>query len=295
MSSESAAASGAVRHETFNGQPVMRLSLANGDTALITLQGAQVISWSTAAQGEHFFLSPRAVWDGQSAVRGGVPICFPQFNQRGPLVKHGFARNLPWVLESSHQSETGDHAQAVFLLKDDPQTRAWWPHGFESRLFVKLSKGSLCMTLDLHNTGSDAFSFTGALHSYLRVNDIAQLCLEGLDGLARWDAVRDLHAVQQGAIRFDGEYDSVFASSGHPVRPMVLRDLQGGASLIVENSASWGNVVVWNPGAALCAQLKDMPEDGHRTMLCVEAACVDEPVTLQPGARWSGRQRLSEH
>ena len=289
--SESTAASDPIRHETFNGQPVVRLSLANGDTAVVALHGAQVISWSTAAQGEHFFLSPRAVWDGQAAVRGGVPICFPQFNQRGPLVKHGFARNLPWVLESAHRNESGDHAQAIFLLKDDERTRAWWPHGFEARLIVQLAKGSLRMTLDLHNTGSDAFSFTGALHSYLRVNDVAQLSLEGLDGLARWDAVRDLRNVQQGAIRFDGEYDSVFASTD---RPMVLRDLSGGASLIIENSASWGNVVVWNPGAKLCAHLKDMPEDGYRTMLCVEAACVDEPVTLPPGARWSGRQRLSE-
>lgn len=281
---------GAVRNETLNGQPVVRLTLANGDTAVIALHGAQVISWNTLDGGEHLYLSPHAVWDGQAAVRGGVPICFPQFNLRGPLAKHGFARNLPWSLESWLQQE--DHVHAVFLLKDDAQTRTWWPHGFEARLVVQLAEGSLRMTLDLHNTGADAWSFTGALHSYLRVDDIEQLRLEGLDGLARWDAVRDLHDVQQGAIHFDGEYDSVFTSS--PQRPMILRGLQGGAALGVENSASWGNVVVWNPGAALCAQLKDMPENGYRGMLCVEAACVDKPVTLQPGERWSGRQRLSE-
>ena len=289
MTASAFSATGAVRNETFNGQPVVRLSLANGDTTVIALHGAQVISWNTQREGEHFFLSPKAVWDGQAAVRGGVPICFPQFNQRGPLVKHGFARNLPWSLESSELHDDG--VQAVFVLRDDEHTRAWWAHGFEARLIVQLSPGQLRMTLDLHNTGADAWSFTGALHSYLRVNDIETLRLDGLEGLARWDAVRDLHDTQNGAITFDGEYDSVFAPA---TRQMTLRDAEGASPLTVEHSPNWGNVVVWNPGAKLCAQLKDMPENGYRSMLCVEAACVDAAVTLQPGARWSGWQQLSE-
>ncbi|WP_264293989.1 aldose epimerase family protein [Diaphorobacter aerolatus] len=159
MSGTQAVGADRVRNETLDQQPVVRLSLANGDTVVIALHGAQVLSWSTSSAGEHLFLSPRAVRDGKAAIRGGVPICFPQFNQRGPLAKHGFARNLPWRLESTAQ--TAGDAEAIFLLQDDARTRDWWPHGFEARLIVQLAPGSLCMTLDLFNSGVDAWSFTG--------------------------------------------------------------------------------------------------------------------------------------
>ena len=51
-------------------------------------------------------------------------------------------------------------------------------------------------------------------------------------------------------------------------------------------------MVVWNPGAEKTAQLKDMPADDWRKMLCVEAALVFEPALLPPGEEWSGMQTL---
>ena len=77
------------------GQPCIRLDTDHGDSALVALHGAQVLSWTVAGR-ERLYLSPRALFDGRSAIRGGIPLCFPQFNQRGPLPKHGFARNLAW-------------------------------------------------------------------------------------------------------------------------------------------------------------------------------------------------------
>ena len=59
-------------------------------------QGAQVLSWVSDGR-ERLFLSPRSALDGSAPIRGGVPVCWPQFNQRGDLPKHGFARHLPWL------------------------------------------------------------------------------------------------------------------------------------------------------------------------------------------------------
>ena len=54
----------------------------------------------------------------------------------------------------------------------------------------------------------------------------------------------------------------------------------------------WAHTVVWNPGAAKCASLSDMPADGWQRMLCVEAAQVYESIHIAPGDFWQGAQRL---
>jgi glucose-6-phosphate 1-epimerase len=271
----------------FQGLESLRLILPSGDSAVVALQGAQTVSWTTADGVERLYFSPGAVVDGHTALRGGVPVCFPQFNQRGPLVKHGFARLLIWQLESSAVS--AEAVTAVLALRDSEQTRAWWPQGFVARIEVRLEANHLRISLSALNSGDEAWDFTVALHSYLQVRDVQQVQLDGLDALARWDAVRDVHGVQSGSIAFAGEYDSVFAAGPALSQPLQLHGA-GVDALAITQSPSWSNVVVWNPGAALCARLADMPADGYRHMLCVEAACVDQAVHLAPGDSWSGWQ-----
>lgn len=270
--------------ENYQGQPCIRLHTPQGDTALVALQGAQVLSWVAGGR-ERLYLSPRAVLDGQAAIRGGIPLCFPQFNQRGPLPKHGFARNLAWSADAAQAD--ADTTRLVLHLQDGVHTRAWWPQAFAAQLDVVLAPGQLQVVCSVHNTGGEAWDFTIALHSYLRVDDIAQARVQGLAGCARWDAVADVHGTQSGDIAFAGEYDSVFAAS-----PSPLNLLDGAQGLDITQSPSMGQTVVWNPGAALCARLPDLPPDGYRHMLCVEAAQIDTPVRLAPGAVWSGAQQL---
>jgi len=212
-------------------------------------------------------------------------VCFPQFNMRGNLPKHGFARNLAWRADGA---QAGEGVTRLSLhLTDVERSRVWWPQAFAVRLDVVLSEGQLQVECAVRNTGAVAWDFTIALHSYLRVDDIAQVGLQGLDGCARWDAVADVRSVQQGPIGFAGEYDSVFASA---LAPLQVHD--GTHRLDVAQSPTMGQTVVWNPGAALCARLADMPPEGHAHMLCVEAAQIDTPVHLAPGASWTGWQRL---
>lgn len=267
----------------FQGQPARALQLPGGDRVVVALHGAQVLSWQAADGAERLFLSSKALFDGHSAIRGGIPVCWPQFNTRGPLPKHGFARNLPWTVEPASEPGT-----LHLSLRDSDATRAMWPAGFAAELTVTLAPGCLRVALAVHNTGDAPWSFTAALHTYLRVDDATEARLEGLQGAARWDAVRDERSTEaRSALRFGEEFDSVYAAPAAP-----LRLVQRSGALQITQGSSCPECVVWNPGPALNARLADMPTDGWREMLCVEAACIDTPVSLAPGAHWQGWQEL---
>ncbi|HYP72184.1 MAG TPA: D-hexose-6-phosphate mutarotase, partial [Variovorax sp.] len=98
----------------------------------------------------------------------------------------------------------------------------------------------------------------------------------------------DRHVEMAPALRFEGEFDSVYTSAADG-----LRLVQPSGTLAIRQSASCTETVVWNPGAQLSAKLADMPDDGYRHMLCVEAARIDEPVQLHGGGQWTGWQELT--
>lgn len=272
---------------TFAGLPAFRLELPCGDHLVVAEQGAQVLSWRAGGR-ERLYLSPCSPNDGQTAIRGGIPVCFPQFNQRGPapgLPKHGFARQLPWSALPAQCH--ADSAQLRFQLQSSERSRAWWPQDFEAQLDLTLAPGSLDVALTVRNTSPVSWAFTGALHTYLAVDDLAGLWVSGLGGCAEWDSVADRHASAAPQLRIAGEFDRVYtAATGR----YELQD--GPHRLGIAQSAGWAHTVVWNPGPERCASLPDMPADGWRHMLCIEAAQVFEPLTLAPGAAWQGAQRL---
>ena len=265
--------------------PCVELSLPSGERASVALFGGQLLSWVTADGVERIYLSPKALFDGATPIRGGVPVCFPQFNLRGPLPKHGIARTLPWQAQ-----DTGDTACARLRLSDSDATRRWWPQAFDATLTVQLAPQRLRLAFEVRNTDSVDWPFALALHSYLRVEAIEQARLCGLQGLPYWDAVEDAEATERDdEIEFTEQFDRVYS---HVPDGAVLELRQGGAPLKITQSDTLTETVVWNPGADLSAALTDMPADGFRRMLCVEAAAVREPLELAPGASWWGRQSL---
>ena len=282
----------------MQGQPCVQLRTPCGASATVALLGAQLLSWIPAAGGERLYLSPRAVFDGRSAIRGGIPVCFPQFNARGPLPKHGFARNRAWQV-----LDPGSETHVTLRLCDDDASRALWTAAFDLRLHIVLGTNHLRITLEVRNTGNSPWSFTGALHTYLRVNDLARIQLSGLQQLPVWDAVRDQRGTESAApLVFNQECDRVYTAAGHTVTMQAVKPVATSSPIVgltkndglrISQSASFANTVVWNPGAVLCATLADLPADGFRHMLCVEAACVDIPVLVAPGTIWKGWQELT--
>ena len=271
--------------ETIHGQAGWKLTLDQGDTLMVTEQGAQVVSWLSQGR-EQLFLSPLNVWDGVKAIRGGIPVCFPQFNQRGTLPKHGFARNMVWQFGQALVTEQGINLDLT--LTHNPATQKIWNCAFEARIAIALSPGSLKVTLSVSNLGTQALEFSGALHTYLAVSGISTATLRGLQGQAEWDAVRDAHTQASETLTFQGEFDRVYAASP---KALVLRDST--RVLEISQSPSWGQTVVWNPGATLCATMDDMPKNGYDQMLCVEAAQVFSPIAVPAHGQWHGWQNFT--
>jgi glucose-6-phosphate 1-epimerase len=266
------------------GIDCVRLGI-EGASVTVSRFGAQVLSWVPADGKERLFLSERAVVDGTSPIRGGVPICFPQFSGLGSLPKHGFARIREW--QTTDAADT--NADLVFSLESDQQTRSLWPHAFAARFAISLSALGLTMQFSVRNTGDAAFAFTGALHSYFRIAAIEHVALSGLGGCEYRDAA-DADAVRResnAAIRFEAEVDRVYHDAP---RELVLKTPEGALSIA---SDGFADTVVWNPGATLCARMPDMAPDGYRYMVCVEAAAARLPVRVLPGQSWTGRQTLT--
>ena len=266
---------------TFRDTPCIRLH-SDGASALVALHGAHLLSWQSADGRERLFLSERAVFDGQAAIRGGIPLVFPQFAERGALQKHGFARTTPWTFHGI------DDDAALFELVDDGTRFPGWPHPFRACLRLQLTATQLSVTLEIANTGDTPFAFTAALHTYLHVADIASVTLEGLQGCDYEDSANGgtLHREHNYEVTFDGEVDRIY---GDVVAPLALIDSND--SLTIEQEG-FGDVVVWNPGEQLAARIGDLSPGDHRHFVCVEAAQVVQPVGLAPGERWTGMQRL---
>jgi glucose-6-phosphate 1-epimerase len=271
-----------------SGLPCVTLKAADGATAEIYLHGAQVTSWRPAGGDEQLYLSRAAGFGDGSPIRGGIPVCFPQFSGMGPLPKHGFARSMTWEymgMRRGHEAAPGA-ATAAFSLTENDASLAFWPHRFRAGLEMTVGGQELSVTLTVRNTDNEPFTFTAALHTYLRVADLATAHVEGLGGLPYRDAaVGYLDRVQDTAeLRFSGEVDRIFFAA-----PRSVELIEPSRSLSV-SASNFPDIVVWNPGPERAAKLADMEPGGYLRMVCIEAAIVGAAVTLEPGQTWEGAQ-----
>ena len=84
---------------------------------------------------ELLFVSKQAVLKPPKAIRGGVPVCFPQFGKLGPLGQHGFARNTTF-----NKDGASDDSVTLSLTPTQQQLgEAGWAHPFKLTIKVRSS------------------------------------------------------------------------------------------------------------------------------------------------------------
>ncbi|GBF93444.1 glucose-6-phosphate 1-epimerase [Raphidocelis subcapitata] len=261
------------------------LKTPQGASSEVFLHGAHVTSFKTASGKDVMFLSKESVFKPPKAIRGGVPVCFPQFGQLGPLGQHGFARNTAFeVVESSDSSVT-------LLLKASGREDERYPHPFELRVSVKLEDEALTQEMTATNTGDKPMDFTCALHTYFSVSSIEKVHVEGLDGVGYTDSLQGGKPLtQDGPVVFRQEVDRIYLAT-----PDTIKIVDEGAGSCVEiTKTGFPDAVVWNPWIDKSKAMGDFGDDEYQVMLCIEPAVAGSgAVTLAPGKRWTGTQSLA--
>jgi glucose-6-phosphate 1-epimerase len=255
------------------------------------LQGAQLTSWRPLGT-DALWVSRSAVFRPGTAIRGGVPICFPWFangldGTASPA--HGFARVSQWQLVGA--TREGRSVELILALADSEQTRAQWPYSFAAGYRVRMSGDELALLLTVTNTGEQPFAFEEALHAYFGVADIESVTVDGLAGARYLDMVpgadRGPH-IQDGPITFTGETDRTFQATGATA---TIHD--GDRTVTVSRDGS-NSAIVWNPWIGKAASMADFGDDEWTRMLCVETANVRaDAVTLEPDADHTMIARIS--
>lgn len=255
----------------------------------IALNGAHVMEWTPEGHDPILYMSQQAVFEVGKPIRGGIPICWPWFGphpSESSKPAHGFVRQMLWEVDAARENEK--EVEIVLKLQDSAETKALWPHAFRLRLHVHMG-AALQVTLIATNTGDQAWDMTGALHTYLNVEDVRQISVHGLHGTQYVEErLTADKRPQHGPVVIDQEVDRRYISDA----TVIVHDPVWGRELVIEKAGSL-TTVVWNPWIEKSKRLSDLPDEAYPEFLCIEAANAGEDlVTVKPGHEHLLMQRI---
>jgi glucose-6-phosphate 1-epimerase len=270
-------------HEDEPGLLKLRI-VTPASEATIYLQGAHLTQWTPTGQSPVLYLSPKSALAPGKPIRGGVPVLFPWFGPRWnaddfPVTSpmHGFARTSVWKLERTHLDPTGE-VHITLSLAPDETSRSLGYDNFSATIDFQIG-ADLREALTITNRGTKPMAFEEGLHTYFAA-DAAAVKLDGLRGSTYLDK-RDgmIRKVQrESQFQFTRDVDQIHV---HTAEPLTLHD--AGRTIHIKKEGSQ-TTVIWNPWTVLTPGLPDLPEDGWKHFVCVEAVnAADDRITLAPG------------
>lgn len=248
-------------------------------SALISLQGAHLLSWKPNNHQDVIWLSKDAIFSVGKSVRGGIPICWPWFGAHESsdvYPAHGFARTVFWQVTNTEALATGE-TQINFKLETSQLTeqhKKMWLQDTTAEYIVTVGKD---LTLELISTNNSEHEITigQALHTYFYVDDVRKTSVEGLDSktyLDKPDAFK--RKIQTGSVIIDDEVDRVYLQTSDE---LTIDDKKRKIAIKKESSDS---TIVWNPGKEVAEKMGDLGINGYLKMLCVESANAAEDVRI---------------
>jgi len=252
----------------------------NSASAKIALQGAHIFHFQEISQDPLLWLSEKSEFKKGTAIRGGIPICWPAFGMNNPnLSQHGFARTSMFEFVDVVELDA-DATQIVLKLHDTKESRVLWDYKFELELKIIISN-TLSLELITRNLDDKPFTITQALHTYFNISSISDAEISGLELKNYLDALTSLEHIQKGTIRFEEEVDRVYQDVDAKI---VLKDKNKIVNIISEGSAS---AVVWNPWINKCSKMSAMDKEAYKEFLCIETAnAFDDFKEIKPNQKY---------
>ena len=242
----------------------------------IYLQGAHLTHFQPRGNAPVLWMSESSFYEQGKPIRGGVPICFPWFGPHANDAQspsHGWARLTPWNLL---QCQMGSKGEVILTLGCSLA-------GFQVKYSLTLSTIlRMAMTVELDANASNGQAFESALHTYLRIEDIHRVSVEGLEGTAYLDKVGTSaqRPASQFPIRFQGETDRVY---GDTEATCFLNDPGMNRRIRVSKTGS-RSTVIWNPWIDKSRRMQDFGDQEWQTMVCIETANIgSNAISLEPG------------
>ncbi len=249
----------------------------NAAEAKISLQGGHLFHFQVKAQAPLLWVSESASFEKGKAIRGGIPVCWPWFGPHPTdrtLPNHGFARTSMWE-HSKTEAINEDETKVILGLKSSEKSLKLWPYRFELTLEICIAR-ELKVSLVTKNLDSEAFTITDALHTYLAIEDINTVYIDGLDNKRYYDKTDEsFDNRQEGRLHFTQETDRIYQGI---TSTLDVHDHDRTIRVRTEGSET---VVVWNPGETLAKKMADLSD--HSRMLCVESAnALDDAPLIKP-------------
>ncbi|KAJ1450699.1 galactose mutarotase-like domain-containing protein [Pelagophyceae sp. CCMP2097] len=264
-----------------------------------------VTSWVCQGE-EQLFLSEKATFvPGKSAIRGGIPICWPAFNDRHlPAGKHGIVRTSDkWTAEAFDGEDPFvvlNHPTVYFDVSETKEISGYHfdePAGVsvpaDLSLKVTLFPSSLRIDMTVVNLGESDFRFSTVLHNYFSVNamPVTVKGFQGLSGLK--DGLPFTDPAENVIVEGQTETQRLYATS--KAISWETSAAKGGLKkLTMTKSENLPDVVLWNVGAENAASMSDLHTGGDQRYVCVEAGICASPDAVVPaGGTWSGWQDVA--
>lgn len=247
-------------------------------TASISVFGAHVYSFIPKHdERERLWMSPMASLEGDAAIRGGAPICWPWFSNQFPqgfedLPAHGYARNTLWSLKEISDNQNNE-TELLFNMECDGLPG----FSYKAELSFKVTVGqNLTMSLTTSNVDNNVFDITAALHTYFKVENLDNTQLVGITGTYRDKTHNFARFDTPAAYVFKGETDRI-----HETLASNVTIVEAASETLIKTEGH-DSLVVWNPGAELVSSIANIPDNSFKEFVCVEAA-ITTPLSIAPG------------